>query len=144
MPKISTEPIYIGCELFVRKGDMLLLSLRSKKRFGAGTWALPGGHMEFGERMIETACREAREELGGQVNPQELRLASIVDTYHPGGEHHVHVTFELQNPSWEPRNTEPDDCDELRYFPLDDLPENIFPPHREIIKNYLAGTFYAY
>lgn len=142
MPKESTEPIYIGCEVFVRKGDTLLLSLRSKKRYGAGTWAVPGGHMEFGERMIETACREIREELGGEASPKDLRLASIVDRHQPGTEHHVHVTFELLDPAWEPRNTEPEDCDELRYFPLDDLPENIFPPHQEIIENYLANRLY--
>jgi 8-oxo-dGTP diphosphatase len=144
MPKESTEPIYIGCELFVRKGNTLLLSLRSKKRYGAGTWCVPGGHMEHGERLVEAVCREALEELGARVGPSDLRLASIADTFRHGKdtEHHVHVTFELRDPSWEPRNTEPDDCDELRYFPLDSLPDNIFPPHKEIIANYLAGRLY--
>jgi 8-oxo-dGTP diphosphatase len=72
MPKESTEPIYIGCELIIRKGDQLLLGLRSKRRFGANTWALPGGHMEHGERLIETACREAREELGMHIGAHEF------------------------------------------------------------------------
>lgn len=144
MPKQSTEPIYIGCELIVRKDNQILLGLRGKRRYGAQTWGLPGGHMEHGERLVETARREAQEELGAHINPSELRLISIVDSYTPGKEHHVHVTFEVRDPKWEPRNTEPEDCDELRYFPLDNLPENIFPPHREIIKNYLAGKLYTY
>ncbi len=144
MPKVSAEPIYIGCELFVRKGNALLLSLRGKSLYGGGTWCLPGGHMEHGERAVETACREAREELGAEISPTELRLASIADTFEHGKdtEHHVHFTFELRNPSWEPQNTEPDDCDELRYFPIDNLPANIFPPHEKILENYLANRLY--
>jgi 8-oxo-dGTP diphosphatase len=142
MPKISEEPIFIGCELIVRRGDSVLLGLR-KNTYGAGTWALPGGHMEFGERLIEAACREAMEELGAKVQPSELRLASLVDVVRPGeAEQHVHVSFELRDPVWEPRLMEPDQCEEWRYFPLDALPDNFFPPHRGIIANYQEQRLY--
>lgn len=145
MPKISTEPIYIGCEVLVRKGNALLLGLRGKNIYGGGTWGLPGGHLEYSERAIETACREIAEEVGGTAEPKDLRLASIVDTppnQEIGAQHHVHITFELREPKWEPRVTEPDECDEWRYFPLDDLPSNILPSHRPIIENYLSGRLY--
>ncbi|HEX3568174.1 MAG TPA: NUDIX domain-containing protein [Candidatus Saccharimonadales bacterium] len=145
MPKESTEPIYIGCELIVRKDDQILLGLR-KNHFGAGTWGLPGGHLEFSERLVDTACREAKEEIGLDIQPSDLHLISVVDGVptSSGQQHHVHVTFELREPAQEPRNTEPEFCEELRYFPLDALPENILPTHQPIIENYVANRLYKY
>jgi 8-oxo-dGTP diphosphatase len=143
MPKISTEPILVGCELFVRRGDTLLLGLRGKACFGAGTWALPGGHLEFGEKLAEALCREAKEELGADIEASELRIVSIVDDPRPElGTHYVHISFETKDPSWEPQIAEPESCDEWRYFPLDKLPQDIFEPHQAIIQNYLHSSLY--
>lgn len=143
MPKLSSEPIFIGCELLIRKGDRLLLGLRGKNSYGGGTWGLPGGHLEFGERLIDAACREVGEELGAHVTPEDLELVSLVDDHQqPGKRHHVHVSFEIKEPAWEPQRMEPDECDEWRYFDINDLPKNVFPPHVGIIKNYLQKTLY--
>lgn len=142
MPKESAEPIFVGCELLIRKDDSLLLGLRGKACYGAGTWALPGGHLEFGERLVDAACREALEELGATVSPEELRLISLVDGIQANKSHHVHISFELTNPTWDPRVMEPESCDEWRYFPLSDLPQNFFAPHENIIKNYLSKNLY--
>ena len=68
MPKDTPEPTLIGCEIIVRKGQSLLLGLR-KNCYGAGTWGLPGGHLEFNERLVDAVCREAKEELGAIVKP---------------------------------------------------------------------------
>lgn len=133
----------VGCELFARRGDTLLLGLRGKACFGAGTWALPGGHLEFGEKLSEALRREAKEELGATISADELRVVSIVDDPRPNlGTHFVHISFEVTEPTWEPRIMEPDECDEWRYFPLDKLPDNIFPPHTAIIENYRAKRLY--
>ena len=144
MPKISTEPILIGCEILIRKGDSILLGLRGKACYGAGTWALPGGHVEFSERLIDAACREIKEELGADVSPNELELVSIVDGYQPNDKHHyVHASFALKEPDWQPQIMEPDSCDEWRYFPLNDLPDDFFEPHTGIVDNYLKGSLYS-
>lgn len=39
---------------------------------------------------------------------------------------------------------EPESCDEWKYFPIDQLPDNFFPPHKKIIENYLAKRLYKY
>lgn len=144
MPKITSNPTLVGCELFIRKGDSILLGKR-KNVYGAGTWALPGGHLEFNERLVDAICREAEEELGTVIEPRELKLVSIVDDLQPENNlHYVHVSFELKNPSWEPKLMEPDSCEEWRYFPLNELPENFFVPHKGIIENYLKGQLYDY
>jgi hypothetical protein len=43
----------IGCEVIIRKGDTILLGKRGKAAFGTGTWALPGGHLELQERLVD-------------------------------------------------------------------------------------------
>ncbi|MCL2037440.1 NUDIX domain-containing protein [Candidatus Saccharibacteria bacterium] len=143
MVKNSQEPIFIGVELLARKGDEILLGLRGKKAYGAGSWALPGGCLEYGERLADGLCREMLEELGANILPHELRLVSVGDDLISGDpEQHIHISFELLEPTWTPQILEPDQCDEWRYFPLDKLPGNIFKSHAQILENYREAVLY--
>jgi 8-oxo-dGTP diphosphatase len=143
MPKESMKEVLTGVELIARRGDDILLGLR-KNCSGAGTWALPGGHLEHGERLDQTLCREALEELGAVIDPAAVRLAVVTDDVQPdSGLHYVHVTFELWDPEWEPKVMEPDRCEGWRWWPLDALPGNFFAPHTPIIAGYRAGRLYG-
>ncbi len=133
----------IGCEIFIRKGDQILLGKR-KNCYGAGTWALPGGHLKFNERLVDAICREIREEIGATIKPKDVQLISIVDDLQPQNDaHYVHVTFELREPEFEAKIMEPDYCEEWRYFSIHELPlNNLFAPHTGIIDNYLKQRLY--
>lgn len=136
----------IGCEVFVRQGNRLLLGKR-KNVTGAGTWALPGGHLEYAERLVDAACRELKEELDADVKPTDLQLISIVDGTPTldNDNHYIHATFELRVSSFEPKLMEPDACEEWRYFELEALPhDNLFVGHKDIIENYLQKRLYKY
>ena len=41
------------------------------------------------------------------------------------------------------KNCEPNKCEELKWFPLDDLPDNIIPYIKEAINNYKNNIFYS-
>ena len=56
---------------FIMQGDRVLL-IRKKRGVGAGKINGPGGKVEPGESMLESAVRETREEIG--VTPRELEL----------------------------------------------------------------------
>ncbi len=133
--------VKIGCEIFIREGDRILLGKR-KNCFGAGTWALPGGHLERGERAAETICREMMEEMNAKIAPENLKLVSVVDDI-CSNDHYLHLSFELRNPNFTPEIAEPDLCEEWRYFAVDELPmDNLFLPHKQILKNYLGDRLY--
>ncbi len=56
---------------FIIQGDRVLL-IRKKRGVGAGKINGPGGKVEAGESMLESAVRETREEIG--VTPHNLEL----------------------------------------------------------------------
>jgi 8-oxo-dGTP pyrophosphatase MutT (NUDIX family) len=52
-----------GCVIFDEAGKVLLVH----QTYGAMKWALPGGIVEKGEAVWETAVRECKEEIGIEV-----------------------------------------------------------------------------
>jgi len=132
MPDIY-QTFHIGVNVFIVKDNQLLLGKR-KNIYGAGTWGLPGGHLETGEAMKKTAERELMEETG--MRAEDYLFTNIVN-YGSGDKHYLHVGFVAQNPSGEPAVKEPDRCEEWRWFELNALPENLFLPHIKQIENFL-------
>ena len=65
----SSRPI-VGVGVIVLRNGLVLLGERIGSH-GSGTWALPGGHLEFGETVEQCAAREVLEETGLKL--QEVR-----------------------------------------------------------------------
>lgn len=132
----------IGCEAYVVRDGNILLGLR-KNVFGAGTWGLPGGHLEFMERADATAARELREETGIAVGPATAKLLAVTDHPEPDrGTHYIHLTFGFDIGEQDPKLLEPEFCAEWRWWPLHNLPE-IFPPHANILATIKARRPYS-
>jgi 8-oxo-dGTP pyrophosphatase MutT (NUDIX family) len=73
-------------------GAVLLLATRDATYPELGTWwELPGGGVEPGERLVDTAIRELREETGLRVTPEQVDvpLWSRVATFRQHGTRHV-------------------------------------------------------
>lgn len=130
--------VKIGCEIFLKKDDAILLGKR-KNCYGEGTWALPGGHLEYGESLVECAQRELKEELG--IVGLEFKLIAITDNIDERG-HYVHASFLVEKFYGEIQNIEPDLCHEWQFFKNLNFPENIFKPHKRILKTYFNNALY--
>lgn len=59
---LKSRPV-LGVSVCLIKNGRVLLTQRAKRPF-QNTWSLPGGRVEFGERLKEAALRELREETG--------------------------------------------------------------------------------
>lgn len=68
----------IGIAVVVMNGDKMLLGKR-KNAHGSGTWALPGGHLEYKEAWDVCAKREVMEETGITIN--NLRFITATKVY---------------------------------------------------------------
>lgn len=132
--------------MVLRQGRVLLgkrnddAEKASSELHGEGTWTMPGGKLDFGEKLEEAAHREALEETGIKLN--KLELMSVADEI-LADKHFVTVGFLCEDFNGEPQTMEPEEITEWRWFFLDELPEKVFPPSAKIIKNYLNKTIYG-
>ena len=104
-------------------GSVLLIR-RASEPF-AGSWALPGGFVDEGERVADAALRELAEETGIEAAPP-LALLGVYDT--PGRDPRgwtVSVVYLLRLPA-PVAVMGGDDAAEARWFELDALPPLAF------------------
>ncbi len=131
----------IGVMIQNKKGGVLI-GLR-KSKHGQGEWSFPGGHLEFGETIFETAARETREETGLVINKFELiSVADQMRYIKTEGKHYLNIGVKSKYAGGKVKRMEPDKCAEWRWFSLDKLPRPLHEGTELTIKNFLAGKIY--
>jgi len=127
--------------LLLLQNDRILLLRRRNTGYEDGKFSVVAGHMEDGETAREAICREAREEAGIELVPDQLSFAQVVHRADRG----QRVSFFFAARRWrgEPRNLEPHKADDLGWFPLDALPDNMVPYVRHAIERWRAGALYG-
>src|SRR3954452_3047154 len=126
-------------------GDEVLLQLRQHTGYMDDHWAAAAaGHVEQGETAYDAAHREAQEELG----VTDLDLTFVTSMQRHGSELPIdqRIDFFFTARSWagEPRIVEPDKAADLRWCPLDALPEPVVPHERSVLEALRTGTTRAY
>ena len=96
-------------------------------------WALPGGHVEYGERLDLAAAREVQEETGLVVTLVE-QLFTYSDPRRDPRKHSITTVF-VGHAEGTPVGS--DDADDARIFPLDALPPDLCFDHAEILGDYV-------
>jgi len=131
--------------LLVIKDDKILLLRRRNTGWHDGWYCTPAGHVEDRETMREAAAREALEEVGITVKPEDLEFVHVQHRWstNNGGHSRVGFYFVARMFEGEPHNTEPEKCDDLAYFPLTGLPEKFIPPFRLAVESYLRRVDYS-
>ena len=124
-------------------GEEVLLQLRRGTGFMDEHWAAgAAGHVEADESVVQAAVREAREELGVDLDPADLVPVTVMHRGQPGGpalEQRVDVFFQARRWSGLPHTEERDKSAGLRWFPLDALPEPVVPHELRVLQALAAG-----
>ena len=117
--------------------EVLMLKRAATNPHGGGTWALPGGWLDFGDTPAEAAARELAEELNVKVNPKRPGKTLVVtNTYEDAGMHVVCVNIEFSTyDDREIDNMEPEKCDGYEWVPIHQVKDRrLFPATRLIAK----------
>ena len=116
----------VGVGVIVVRDGMILLGQRLGSH-GSGTWALPGGHLEFGESPEQCAVREVREETGLEVS-NIVRGPYTSDVFAPEGKHYVTLFVIAHSASGQAAVLEPTKCARWEWFRWSELPSPLFQP----------------
>lgn len=76
----------------VFRDGMVLLAQRAKPPL-AGIWSLPGGHIEPGEKALDAAIRELREETGIEADIKGIVDVKDVILHHDDGSLRAHYVI---------------------------------------------------
>jgi mutator protein MutT len=119
--------------LILKKDDQILLSRRFNTGYFDGWYGVPAGHIELGEQPTECIIREAQEEIGILLSKEEIELVHTMYRIQDKEENRVDFFFLAEKWSGEIKNMEPNKCDDIRWYPLSNLPENLTPHTRVAI-----------
>ncbi|WP_444928719.1 bifunctional nicotinamide-nucleotide adenylyltransferase/Nudix hydroxylase [Microbulbifer sp. SSSA002] len=130
----------------VQSGHILLIERRAFP--GRGLWALPGGFIDPGERLIDACLRELREETRLKVPTPVLkgsiRRQDVFDEPYRSarGRTITHAYYIELAPSQQlPKVKGADDARHARWVPLAELdPQQLFEDHYYIIQSLLGGA----
>jgi 8-oxo-dGTP diphosphatase len=117
--------------LLWRRGAVVLLR-RSGTGFLDGWYALPGGHLQRGEGIVECAVREIREETGIDVQASQLRAAAVMP-YLSGQQQGIDFIMACDDFTGEPELAEPERSDAIGFWRPDALPHNTVPYLRQAL-----------
>jgi len=124
----ATPQPLVGVGVLILRDGRVLLGQRIGSH-GAGSWALPGGHLEFGETPVDCALREVREETGLALDPRQLLPGPYVnDVFSAEGKHYVTLFVIARHAHGEAALMEPGKCLGWRWFGWHELPAPLFQP----------------
>lgn len=131
--------------LVLEREGRLLLALREGTGFCDGYWNLPSGKVDEGEHAAAALLREAGEEVGVALSPEEIRFVAVVHCLSPEQVSRVAMFFaatSVPDSQGEPFNAEPEKCAEIGWYPTDELPSPTQPITAAGVALYRSGRTY--
>ena len=133
------RPVGVGAGFIIVENGKTFLAKR-KGSHGEGTFGSCGGHLESGETIKECLKREAKEELGIEIEIVKFLCCFNMIKY---GKHYMDLEFLAKIKKGEPTIMEPDRIESIGWYPLDKLPSPLFEPLKVALDAYRTGkAFY--
>ena len=123
-------------DLIIRADNRFLLGKRLNEP-AKGQWFVPGGRVNKGERLQDVAIRKAKEEVGLEISPEQIKMLSTGETIFEDSDRHtvnVAFTIDLSSPM-EIVDFDNKQHSEFRWF--SEIDENWHPYMKEMLA--LAG-----
>lgn len=127
-PKITIDV------LIVRKNKILLGLMTKKWNYeGKQVYGVPGRDIYFNEKIGETLRRNIKEEFNCAVTKYEI---ISVNANYAFENHYIGIGI-VAEIDGEPKVLLPEDWETWEWFEINAIPDNLFPPTKNLIESYL-------
>ena len=139
---------YVAADLILTKENKVLLQRRTNTGWNDGKWNLVGGHIEDDETLQECIVREAKEELGIQINLTDVKIVHCIQYK----SNRLSIQFYLACNVWSGTPTiQPElennqivyKADKLEWFDIDNLPMDLIPTAKQAIMASINGNSFS-
>lgn len=141
MATTSRFTLIPAVHLFLIRDQKILLSRRFQTGYEDGKYSLVAGHVDGDEPARQALAREAQEEAGIVIQPDQLQLAHVM--HRRSDSERIDFFFWTADWQGQPRIMEPDKCDDLHWFPIAQLPANTVPYVRAAIEAWQRHQAYS-
>jgi 8-oxo-dGTP diphosphatase len=129
--------------LVLIKENKILLLRRFNTGYEDGKYSMVAGHVDPNETFTNCIIREAKEEAGIIIKNSALEVVHVMHRKSIDDEERIDIFLLAKNYDGEIENKEPNKCDDLSWFDLDNLPENTILHIKEAITNIKNKKFYS-
>lgn len=130
--------------LLLRRDEEVLLLRRANTGYQDGKYGLIAGHLDGDELGTVAMSREAAEEAGIKIKPEDMRFVHVAHRLgRNDGQERVDFFYEATEWTGEVTNAEPEKCDDLSWYPLNQLPDNMLPLVKLVLTDVLNGIHYS-
>ena len=121
--------------ILINEDNKILLQKRCNTGYMDGMYAIVSGHLEKNESMLSGIIREVKEEIGVELSSDKVEFVCIIRR--GDNDDYINSYFKCDNFAGDVKNMEIDKCTELKWFNINELPDNIIPNDKRAIKNMI-------
>lgn len=133
--------------LILLRNNKILLSRRFNTGYHDGYYGLVAGHKERRESFKQCLAREVKEEINIKLDAKDLETIHVMSWYaipnHLELRDRINVFIQAKKWKGEIKNLEPVKCNDLKWFPIDNLPKNTIPFVKNALKCINKKIFYS-
>lgn len=134
----------VAVHLILIEGNQILLQRRYNTGYEDANYSVVAGHLDGNESVLSAMKREALEEAGISISEEDLQIVHVM---HRKAKDRESIDYFLTCKKYtgQIQIMEKDKCDELTFYELENLPNNVIPYVRKAIEYYQTGeTFSVY
>lgn len=137
----------VAVYLLLKQQDKILFARRANTGYMDGYYSLAAGHIDGNENLKTAMIREAKEEIGIEIEAKNLSLVHVMhcksEIDGTTDDEYIDFYFEASEFNLEPKICEPEKCDNLTWFYPDKLPGRVAPKVKQAVQAIVEGQVYG-
>lgn len=141
--KIKRFPLLCAVQLMLIDKERILLLRRFNTGWMDGKYGLVAGHVDGGEEVKKAMIREAEEEAGIRIEPEDLNLVHTMHRVSGENTEYIDLFFTAKKWRGEPKINEPHRSDEVAWYSFNKLPNKLMGHIKKAIVSYRQGINFS-